>query len=707
MRRIIGALVALSLAAATAFAASTINPNVPAQNSDLNSAPLRNNFAAAYNDVNNILGMFAGTVPPANPLVGQYWRRTNVTPNIISQWDGAQWVPVFQFDTASHAVTGYVGNTLFAWTQLVPGLGASGTCLTSTGTTSVPTFQTCLSGATVNADAPITWDAGTLTIGIDLNSNFAVSGGDLALAPIGAGAVIANSTSGTAEPTGTTVTSLFDQVYGTGRGSIIFRGAAAWGALTAGTSGQILQTGGVGGDPSWVNIASSLTAGACISITGTTNATIAINSPATVACGGTGLTSGTSGGVPYFNSTSTMASSAALAANQLVLGGGAGAAPATLGSLGTSTQVLHGNAGGAPTWGAVNLGTDVTGSLALSSIASIANNTALCNVSGGAASPIACSATQVTTLVNAFTTTLSGAVPPPGSVSGNVLDDSGNWVPLSGGGTVTSVGFELGLDADNNPITGTGTARLSLAVNAQTGTTYTVDPTDCGKIVTLTNASPIAVTLPEAGGSGDFVAGCPIWYQNRGAGTVTITPTTSTVDGAASITLATSQGAVIFSDGSNYFTSRGRQVVSVTAGTGLTGGTITQTGTIAVDVASASDFQAGTANKVLTAANVFTTETTTSYGTTTAFDFNTFINTSVTLTGNITTMNCTNMKAGQAGTITFIQDATGSRTSVWCTALKFAGTPPTLSTAANAVDVLSYACRTTSFCTGSLLKNVQ
>lgn len=45
--------------------------------------------------------------------------------------------------------------------------------------------------------------------------------------------------------------------------------------------------------------------------------------------GGTGLSGGTSGGVPYYSSASTLASSAALAANALVLGGGAGAAPAT------------------------------------------------------------------------------------------------------------------------------------------------------------------------------------------------------------------------------------------------------------------------------------------------------------------------------------------------------------------------------------------
>lgn len=82
-----------------------------------------------------------------------------------------------------------------------------------------------------------------------------------------------------------------------------------------------------------------------------------------VADGGTGLSSGTSGGVLAFTDATTLTSSAALAANQLVLGGGAGAVPATLGSLGTTTTVLHGNAAGAPTFGAVSLTTDVTGTL--------------------------------------------------------------------------------------------------------------------------------------------------------------------------------------------------------------------------------------------------------------------------------------------------------------------------------------------------------
>ena len=49
-----------------------------------------------------------------------------------------------------------------------------------------------------------------------------------------------------------------------------------------------------------------------------------------VGAGGTGLTTGTSGGIPYFSSTSAITSSALLAANALMVGGGAGVAPSTV-----------------------------------------------------------------------------------------------------------------------------------------------------------------------------------------------------------------------------------------------------------------------------------------------------------------------------------------------------------------------------------------
>ncbi len=72
-----------------------------------------------------------------------------------------------------------------------------------------------------------------------------------------------------------------------------------------------------------------------------------------VAAGGTGLTSGTSGGILGFTGTTTIASSALLAANQVVIGGGAGATPTTL-AAGTQYQVLTMGASN-PAWGAVNL----------------------------------------------------------------------------------------------------------------------------------------------------------------------------------------------------------------------------------------------------------------------------------------------------------------------------------------------------------------
>lgn len=73
--------------------------------------------------------------------------------------------------------------------------------------------------------------------------------------------------------------------------------------------------------------------------------------------------SGTSGGIVGYTSTSTVASSVLLTQHALVIGGGAGATPTPLASLGTTTTVLHGNASGDPTYGAVALTTDITGVL--------------------------------------------------------------------------------------------------------------------------------------------------------------------------------------------------------------------------------------------------------------------------------------------------------------------------------------------------------
>ena len=64
------------------------------------------------------------------------------------------------------------------------------------------------------------------------------------------------------------------------------------------------------------------------------------NTAVTVAQGGNGITSGTSGGVPYFSATGTIASSAALTDEILMKGGGAGAAPEAS-SISVTEAITH------------------------------------------------------------------------------------------------------------------------------------------------------------------------------------------------------------------------------------------------------------------------------------------------------------------------------------------------------------------------------
>jgi hypothetical protein len=77
--------------------------------------------------------------------------------------------------------------------------------------------------------------------------------------------------------------------------------------------------------------------------------------------------------------------------------------------------------------------------------------------------------------------------------------------------------------------------------------------------------------------------------------------------------------------------------------------------------------------------------------TTIAIDLSLSNNFSVTLGGNRTLGNPTNVNAGQAGQIVVKQDGTGSRTLAYSSDYKFpGGTAPTLTTTAGATDILSY-----------------
>lgn len=159
-------------------------------------------------------------------------------------------------------------------------------------------------------------------------------------------------------------------------GDIIYGGASGTGTrLANGSNGQVLTSAGTTSAPTWqtpttgtvTSVAVAVPAHLSVSgspITSSGTITIGLSGTALpVANGGTGLTSGTSGGILGYTATGTLASSGALTANQLIVGGGAGVTPSTL-AAGSQYQVLRMGAS-TPAYGSINLDQSaaVTGTL--------------------------------------------------------------------------------------------------------------------------------------------------------------------------------------------------------------------------------------------------------------------------------------------------------------------------------------------------------
>jgi hypothetical protein len=94
-------------------------------------------------------------------------------------------------------------------------------------------------------------------------------------------------------------------------------------------------------------------------------------------------------------------------------------------------------------------------------------------------------------------------------------------------------------------------ANLTLTLNAQTGTTYTLVSSDLYKLVTLSNASAITLTIPSA----IFTTGQSINIQQLGAGQVTVVGDgTSTFTGTGTKLRTQYSAATIVCTGTNTFT---------------------------------------------------------------------------------------------------------------------------------------------------------
>ena len=236
-------------------------------------------------------------------------------------------------------------GTFASWTISVAGIQGSNGVTSFSGNSTGLTPATATTGAISLAGILVGANGGTgvantgktFTIG----GNFTTSGAFTTALTVTANTSLTLPISGTVLSSVTAPTA--NPITGTPSASNYLRGDGTWATFTTGTVTSVGFTGGL------ITVATPTTTPAF-----------------TVA--------GTSGGIPYFSSASTWATSAALALNSLVIGGGAGLSPATtttgigvLTALGTNVGaagafVTFNGALGTPSSGTV---TNLTGTAAI------------------------------------------------------------------------------------------------------------------------------------------------------------------------------------------------------------------------------------------------------------------------------------------------------------------------------------------------------
>ena len=403
-----------------------------------------------------------------------------------------------QFTVTNSPVTSS-GTLTAAWTTQSANVLLAGP---TSGAGAVPTFR-----ALTTADIPaLPYGTGTVTsVGLSLPSIIAVTN-----SPV--------TTSGTL--TGTLTTQAVNTIFaGPSSGAAA---APTFRALTTadipalsyvssvGATAPITSTGGltptIGVTAAALtktddtNVTAILGGSPTTALLAATSLTLGWAGQLAVSRGGTGLSAGTSGGVPYFSSTSAMASSALLTQYGVVYGGGAGAAPVAT-AAGTTGQVLTATTGGAPTWAAPATSGTVTA-------VSVVSANGFAGTSSGGATPALTLTTTITGLLKGNGTAISAAVA------------NTDYVPLSTVITKTA----------DYTITGTDT----WIINNKTG-------------------SALTLTFPAASSwTGRYITVKNMQAQAVNSASSNIVPIDSTSAGTAILLGVVGNWATMVSDGTNW-----------------------------------------------------------------------------------------------------------------------------------------------------------
>ena len=138
----------------------------------------------------------------------------------------------------------------------------------------------------------------------------------------------------------------------------------------------------------------------------------------------------------------------------------------------------------------------------------------------------------------------------PGLSSGNAIVLATGACGSGGGGSVSVTAGTPDIVVTPSPGTGTFTVGTTSPLNVQSGASYALLTGDNTNLVEMTNASATTMTIAQAGTTG-FASGYTVSVLPT-ANSTTITPTTSTIGGLASMSLVAGQFLSIGSDGTNY-----------------------------------------------------------------------------------------------------------------------------------------------------------